>query len=287
MAKVELEAETLLADPGRLLDEVNAMNMFGGQRVVLVRQAGRLTKSFWHPVLEGPQPEAFVIFLGDDLAKTAPLRSAAESGANILAIACYSPEPADRLRDFEQKGRSLQIRIESDARALLLERLGADQGVSEQELEKLLLYCSGQESISVRDVEDVLTDTSAGNGAHVIDLAFGGEMHRVETEAARAFRNGVSPASLISIALQHCQMLVRLKSAKVEGQLEPAIKQERLFFRRVDGVKCQAEYWSERQLTRALEVLASAQRAGRQSHQLEEIIAIRALWSVALAGRRR
>lgn len=287
MAKVELDAETLQADPGRLLDEANAMNMFGGQRVVLVRQAGRLSKSAWQPVLDGPSPEAYILLLGDDLAKSAPLRNAAESSAQVMAVACYPPDPDDRLRDFEQKARSLQIRIESEARLLLLERLGADQGVSEQELDKLLLYCSGQESISGQDVEDVLADTSAGTGAHVIDLAFGGDMERVESEAARAFRDGVSPAGLIALALQHCLMLERLRSAKVDGHYETAIKHERLFFRRLDRIRRQTDHWTERQLARALEILTSAQRQGRQSHQLEEVIAVRALWSVALAGRRR
>jgi DNA polymerase-3 subunit delta len=287
MSRVELDAETLNADPGRLQDEANAIGMFSGNRVILVRQAGKLNKSIWNVLLDGPAPEAKVILQADDLAKTAPLRVAAESKPGCAAIICYALSNADLAPMIEARCKQAGLSISAPARALLIENLGLDQGISEQEIDKLVLYCRGQLTIDVADVEAVITDASAGSGFDAIDLAFDGELAAIEPAVARALRDGVNPAGLVSQALGHAQLLRRLALAKQEGGLDSALRHERIFFKRQDRIRRQAERWSITHVMRAIDVLATAQAQGRQVAILEETIAIRAFWAVSLAARRR
>lgn len=284
---LDLEAETLNADPGRLADEANAIGMFGDRRAIIVRHAGRLAKAIWQTLLAADPPEAAIVLLAEELGKSAPIRIAAESNPNVAAIACYRPSPAEIAAMIEARCRSAGLTIAPAARNALTELMGSDQAVSENEIEKLLLFCGGKRGVELEDIEQIVSDSSAGTGSEAIDFAFDGQLPAIEGAVERSLREGASGAGLISLALAHVHLLRRLVSAAAEGRLDAAIKQERLHFRREGRVRRQAEKWSLLLLGRVLENLSQAQIQGRLTASLEETVAIRALWAVALAARRR
>jgi DNA polymerase-3 subunit delta len=88
------------------------------------------------------------------------------------------------------------------------------------------------------------------------------------------------------MALNHALMLRRLAVARQAGGFDTAFRNERVFFRRQDRVRNQSQTWDQRALTRAIDTLAVAQEQSRRTPALEDAIAIRALWSIALAARR-
>lgn len=287
MSRIEFEAEVLNSDPARLADEAYAVSMFGDKRAILVRQAGKLSKSIWQALFDNPAPEAAVILMADELTKSSPLRVAAESNAQVAAIACYLPSIGDIGLAIDARCKAAKLSINPAARAALSELLGADQALSESEIDKLILYCQGKSGIDIEDIEQIVADSSAGTGAEPLDLAFEGQLPAIETVAARSFRDGLSPAGLISLGLNHVQMLRRLVNARLDGNFDLAVKQERLHFKREARIRRQAENWSIPALARALDTLSQAQIQGRMAASLEETIAIRALWAVSLAARRR
>lgn len=287
MSRVEFEAEALNSDPARLADEANAVSMFGDKRAILIRQAAKLSKSIWQTLFDNPAPEAAVILMADELTKGAPLRVAAESNPQIAVIACYLPSIAEIETAIGARCKAAGLTISPAARTALSELLGANQALSESEIEKLILFCQGKTGIDIDDIEQVVADSSAGTGSEPLDLAFEGQLQAIETVASRSFREGISPAGLISMGLSHVQMLRRLVNARLDGNFDLAVKQERLHFKREARIRRQAENWSVAALARALDTLSQAQSQGRTTASLEETIAIRALWAVSLAARRR
>jgi len=283
----ELEAERINQDAGLLLDEANAMNMFGGRRVILVRQAGKLNKTAWQPLFSGPSPASVILFQADDLAKSSPLRSAAEATSEAAAIACYPPSAGEMQQLVEARLSSVNLGITPPARAYLLELLGADYALSESEIEKLTLYGAGKLTIDIADIDAIIADSSSAIGTEAIDAAFEAQLEAIETIALRSFREGINPSGLIAMALNHALLLRRLVSARQSNQLDAALRQERLFFKRQDRIRKQAEHWSHESLARAVDSLAQAQDQMRRNASLEETIAVRALWSIALASRKR
>lgn len=287
MSRVEFEAEALNNDPARLADEAHAVSMFGDKRAILIRQAGRLSKPIWQALFDNPAPEAAVILMADELAKSSPLRVAAESNVQVAAIACYLPSVAEIDTAIATRCSAAGMTVSPEARAALAELLGADQALSESEVDKLILYCQGKSRIDIEDIEQVVADSSAGAGSEPLDLAFEGQLPAIETAAARCFRDGLSPAGLISMSLGHVLVLRRLVQARQEGNFDLAVKQERLHFKREARVRRQAQNWSIAALARALDTLSQAQNHGRMTASLEDTIAVRALWAVSLAARRR
>ncbi len=284
--RVELDAETLNADPARLADETQAISMFGDKRVIIVRQAGKLGKAIWQALLETGNPASPVILHADELAKSHALRNACESNPAVGVIACYPLEARDLEQAAQARLRAAGLNLGSDAASHLVDLLGADQSLSLQEVDKLALYCHGQKEVEIADIDAVLTDASASSASEPIDVAFEGDLPGVEPAMQRCLRDGTSAAAVLSLALSHVQTLHRLVRARSENMLDQAVKQERLFYKREARVRRQAQNWSQAGLGRALETLSTAQAQARASASLEETIVARALWAVALAARR-
>lgn len=287
MNRIDLDAETLASDPGRLLDEANAIGMFGGRRAIVVSQAGRLSKTAWQGLVDVPPLDSTVIFLADDLAKTAPLRVAMEQGAHAAAIACYAPGRADIQTLIDSATRAAGLSITPVARAYLAESLGSDYALAAEEIEKLVLYCRGALAIDVADIDAMITDTSELSASEPIDRAFEGKLDEIEAVALRSFREGINPSGTLVMALNHAFLLRKLVLARAHGALDDALRKERVFFRRQDRVRQQVSIWEVSGLSRCIETLSTAQDQSRRTAAMEETITIRALWSIALAARRR
>lgn len=284
---VEFDAEALNDDPPRLVDEANAISMFGGRRAIIVRNAGKLAKAAWQPLFEVPPLDSIVIFQGDDLSKTNALRVAAEGNPKAAAIICYPPQSADMAELIDQRCKAAGVTIAAPARTVLVELLGQDYALSVSEIDKLLLYARGKLTIEIADIEAIVADTSEGAASEALDLAFEGRLEAVERAAHRAMQDSTSAPALTILALNHALMLRRLVSARQAGSFDTAIRNERVFFRRQDRVRSQSQNWDQAGLTRALETLATAQEQGRRMPALEDAILVRALWSIALGAARR
>lgn len=287
LSLIDIEAEILNADPPRLLDEAQAISMFGGERVIIVRHAARLNKSIWQAAFSEPPRGSKILFQADELTKTSPLRKAAEASENCMTIACYAPEARKIGELIDERCKAEKIAITPVARAKLMTLLGADSALSTQELDKLLLYCYGQLTIDIADIDAAITDTSEVSGSEPIDCAFLGKLEEIEALCLRSFQEGVGASAMLILALNHTMLLRHLVLAQANRNLDIAMKQQRIFFKREASIRKQAETWSIALLNRATETLLLAQEQSRQLPTLEETITIRALWSVALACRRQ
>jgi DNA polymerase III subunit delta len=286
LSLLDLEADQLSGDPGRLADEVYAINMFGGKRLLILRHAGRLHKSTWTAFFERPPSDSTIIFHADELTKSSALRLACEQSPHAMAIACYAPSTADLGQHIDQRVRKAGLTISPVARAALLDQLGADFALSDREIDKLLVYCHGQLTIEPKDIEASLCDTSVSAMSEAIDLAFEGKLEAIEPALFQSFRAGINPAALLANALSHVILLGRLSRLRDKGGLDLAMRKEGVFFKRIERIKRQLTLWNDQRLARALSLLALAQEQGRLNATLEDSITIRALWSISLATRR-
>jgi DNA polymerase III subunit delta len=287
MNRLEFDAETLASDPARLLDEANAMAMFGGKRIITVSGAGKLNKAAWLPLLDVPPLDSIILFQADDLTKKAPIRVAFEEAPHAAALACYAPSRGDLQQMIDARAAAAGLSITPAARAYLSDLLGMDHALAEGEIEKLLLYCHGRLAIDVADIDAMIADSSAQSGFEPIDRAFEGKLEEIEAVALRSFREGINPSGLLVLALNHTMMLRRLAEARRGNTLDSALRAERIYFKREDRIRRQAAAWDAPTLSRAMTLLAGAQEQARRTPALDETVTVRALWSVALAARRR
>jgi DNA polymerase III subunit delta len=170
----------------------------------------------------------------------------------------------------------------------LLNSLGADRRLSRMELEKLLMYVGHEAAISTEDIEAVITDAATLSTDAVIDAAFLGQLESLEEQARRLFADGTNPGVLLGFALRHAILLQTARGEMADNRnATDVLKYKGLHFRRLPKVTEQLGKWTAVRLDRAVQILGDAMLASRRTAPLGEAIAVRALWSLALAVGRK
>ena len=190
---IRLDDADLDHDPDRLAVELQTIPMFGGSKVVRATAGRRITAAALQPLLDGGTLAATLIVEAGNLKPTDTMRVLFEKSAQAAAVACY----ADEARDIEGLiGETLKahgLAITSDAREMLVARMGADRAMSRGEIEKLALYATGKAEVDAADVEAIVGDASELAIDRTLNAAASGDAGRAVTEFARAVAAGESP----------------------------------------------------------------------------------------------
>lgn len=207
---IRLEAGTIHADPARLADEALTVSMFGGERLVWIKDAGNekgLVEAL-KALASRPPDAATVIIEADDLKPASALRSLCENSSAIMALPCYADDAkgVDRLIDSQLSEARLTIAL--DARQLLKGSLGGDRLASRSELEKLLLYSRGSGQINIADVEAAIGDVSASSMDELVDAILSGNTVDLDVIFAKLTGRGTSIQTILSTLTRQLNSLM-------------------------------------------------------------------------------
>lgn len=284
---IRIDGDTLAEAPTRLVEEATTFGMFGGRRAIWVRPTSRNIAPAVKPILEIALVDTLVVVEAGDLAKGAPLRLACEASPRALALPCYADEARDLGAVIVESLRAHGLTIETEARDLLAESLGGDRLATRGELDKLALYAHGQGSVTVEDVEAVVSDVSAPSIDAVIDAAFTGDRAALEAGLEQLAHHGTAPAAIMSLALRHALTLLGavLKAPGMQD-LDGLLRSWRgLNFRRKAIVSRQIRMWDADRLAVVIGRLQDAALVTRQSPALGDAAASQALFALGSRAR--
>jgi DNA polymerase-3 subunit delta len=286
----DLDDAALAADPARLADEAAAISMLGGRRVVRVRGASNANAKVFEAFLDDPKGDALVVVEAGDLAKGSALRKVFEEADNAAAFACY-PDTVRDLPDVVRDAlRAEGLSISGDALADAVSRLGSDRGVTRREIEKLALYCRGQNQVSLDDVRAAMGDEAEARVEEACDAAGLGDLKRLDLALERLWASDISPIAVVRQTLGHFQKLLLVATDAARGDnIEFALKKLRppLHFSRVGAFKIQLQKWNETRLGDALDLLLEAEALCKTTAVPAEAALGRALFNVAAMARAR
>ena len=285
---VELTADALTGDPPRLAEEVAAIAMTGGRRVVIVREAGDslsavLAEFLAHPPCRPPQA-AFVVIEAGPLPPRSTLRNLFEGAENAAALACYLDEGA-QLGEFIRKTLAEQkVSLDAEALDYLADNLGGDRGVTRRELEKLAIYAGAGGQVTVDDAIACVGDSSELTLDEVGFAVAGGELTALDRAVARVFLEGVVPVSVLRAVSRHFERL-RQAGTAVEGgsndesamaALRPAV-----FFRDKPRFRTQLRRWPSGRAVSVLQRLVETEILCKTTGLPAETICRQALLDIA------
>jgi DNA polymerase III subunit delta len=286
----DLSEATLLADSARLADEVAAISMMGGRRVVRVRGAGNDLAELFESFLDDPKGDALLVIEAGDLAKTSALRKLFDGHKTAAALQCY-PDSLRDLGDVVRDAlRSEGLSIAPDALEEAVSRLGSDRGVTRREIEKLLLYMHGQKQVALEDVRAVMGDEAEARSESACDAAAGGDLAKLDRELERLWASDTQPAQVIRSAMGHFQKLVQARESTARGEsLDMVMKRLRppVHFSRSNAFKAQAQRWNTDKLGEALDMLLDAEVLTRTTGVPSEAVCGRALMNIAAMAKGR
>lgn len=285
---VRIDDTDLDTDPDRLAVELQTIPMFGGSKVVRATSGRRITAAALQPLIEGGTLAATLIVEAGNLKPSDSMRALFEKSAQAAAVACYADEIADIEGLIREIVKSHGLEISSDAREMLVARMGADRALSRGEIEKLALFAADKRLIEAADVEAVVGDASELAIDRTLNAAASGDAGRAVAEFSRAMAAGES-AQMIILALQRSlQRLHRIRSEIDAGSsFDDAIRQQRppVHFKQKDALGLQCRMWTSPRLAHVLAETAKAAKAARLNSALEEAIAEELLVAVASAAR--
>ena len=290
---VKLEAGEIGNQPGRLVDEMNAIGLFGGDRLVWLRNAGseKGISDALAILADMPAGPSTLIIEAGDLKKGAALRKTAETTSRAVAIACYADDGRALQALIDQELAAEGLRISPAARERLAETIGGDRLASRNEVRKLALYCRGKALIEEQDVEDIVGDASAISTDDAIDAVLKGDrdgfMH--------AIQKIVSSKTPVFLVLQGCLrqfQLLELMRAEMDEKRAPAAQAmatlgRHLHFRRKPIVENALKAWTGPALRRETQRLQTAILQSRQRPALEDTIAMQTMLATVLQSARR
>jgi DNA polymerase-3 subunit delta len=216
------------------------------------------------------------------------LRSAFERAANAASIECYGDAPKALGVLIDGELRIAALAIAPEARAALIDQLGADRQTSRSEIAKLILFARAKSKIELDDVRAIVSGAAPSPLDELIDEALGGDLPRSADCAVRYFADGGDADALIGRLVARVTLLHRVRLEMEAGQSFDAACQT-LFVRLPPEARRAlaraAERWNSEALAERLPAIRAISARVRASPDLAEALASRALWS--LAGRRR
>ncbi|MDJ0930523.1 DNA polymerase III subunit delta [Breoghania sp.] len=287
--RVKLHASELASDPQRLVDEYLTVPLFGGKRIIWVRDAGgKNLAPAVEPVLKAESGDALVVIEACDLKKGTGLRKIAESAKNAAAVPCYADATRDLDRLIDEETRAADLTITREARAALHTLLGADRLASRGEIAKLCLYALGKGRVEADDVDAVVGDASAFALDALIDAAAGGDLATLDHGLDRLGASGLDPSVIAGQALRRFQWL-QAAHAEMEAGANPddLVKRARpmIYFKRQPMVAQQIRIWTPPRVARALEILHEATFKSRTMPQLSRALVSDTLLTLARVAR--
>jgi DNA polymerase III subunit delta len=285
---LRLEGDAVARDPGALADEAYAVSMFGGARVIWIDAQARDLLPSLEPLFARPPTDCAIVVKAGQLRKGTGLRAAFETSPISASIECYSDDASALETLIDAEARAAGLAIAPDARTALVALTGADRQTTRGEIAKLMLYARGKSAVTAEDVEAIVSDAGPSNLDEVVDQALLGDLKAVETSLTRFFHEGGEADHLMMRLVARLILLHRLRLEMDQGRSFEAACQAlfvKLPLSARRALARQAERWTSESIAKRLPAVRLASARVRGDSRLAEVLATRALWTLASRSR--
>ena len=284
------------AGDGRLEEELSALSMAGGRRLVRLRLTGdragpeKVAAEALAAHAEGAlNPDCFFIVEAGALEKSSALRKAAEKPDTCVSIPIYDDEAGDITRMVRDALTADKVSLTPEALQVFVSRLPKERGVARQEVERLALYIGPGSNVAL-----TLTELSGFLGvepeASLQDAAqdaFGGRSGPAHDAIRRARAEGEGGPATVRALSQHLQKLRRAQALQSKGaDPQAAAKQVGVFWKNEREFLRQLRAWSPGVLETLQPELFEADVACKTTGSPDALIAERLALSIAARAKR-
>lgn len=267
-ACVEMDEARLLSDPALLADELGAISLMGGKRLILIRGAGDKSAKILEHAAPLLHAQSFVLVTADELPSRSMLRALFESRADMAAIACYKDEARDVQEVVRRAFDAAGLVADRDVIAYLASQLGNDRYVTHQELQKIIAFAGQSKTISLAEAQS-LVDYNRDTGMDDLCSAVADRnLAALDRVVMQLMREGVNPVAYLRSLQRYFNRLYALRGKVNAGQpVEQVVASARppVFFKQVPVMTRHLNQWDIPQLSRALKLLVEAELACKSS----------------------
>ncbi len=286
---IRIEDSDLDQDPDRLVIELQTIPMFGGGKVVRTTAGRKINAAMLKGIFETGAPAVGLVCEAGNLKASDALRKLFEGAGFAAAVPCYGDEARDLTHLVQEMTREAGFSLSRDDLELLVSRLGADRALSRGEIEKLILYCAGRQTITADDILAIVGDATEAGLEEIAVAAASGQSAQVVHDFDRAINAGENSQAVLLIAIRYFQRLHRLAAQIDQGKsAEEAIRGMRppVHFKLKDQLQQQCRIWSTAALGDALDRLTATQVQARLNSAMDDTLVERVLFNLAAHAQR-
>jgi DNA polymerase-3 subunit delta len=216
-----------------------------------------------------------LIVTADELKKDSKIRKLYEDSKQLTALLCYKEDGQNLRKTVAGFFAKNQVTLGRDCIEYLCANLGDDKLVTENELEKIMLYLGNQKTLEVDDLMQVLADNSEMALSEIAAFVAARSPLKLEKTLAKAFAENASGVAIIRAVIWHFNRLILVKKLQENNMtLESAMATLRppVFFKQVDSFKMALGKWSTARLEKAIERLTALEKEVKSSTLDQDII---------------
>lgn len=283
------------ADPAKLEDELSAMSLMGGRRLVRLRLGGekagpdkQASEALTRHVEGQLNPDAFFLVEAGALGRDSLLRKVGEKANGCAVIPCYEDEAGDLARLTRDTLANDKVGLNSEALDLFVSRLPKERGVARAEIERLALYLGPNSGITATaaDLTDFLGVEPEASLSDAAADAFGGKAGLAQQALRRAAAEGEGGPAAVRAITFYLGRLRRVLTLHKNGvDLQAAAKASGVFWKQEREFLRQARGWNLEAILEIQGEVLTADRACKTSGSPDQLIAERL--ALMIAGRAR
>ena len=301
----ELTAKAVAGAPARLVDEVAALSLTGGRRLVRLREADDSAAAAFAALFAvAPGGDSLVVAEAGDLGARSKLRLAFEAAASGAALPCYMEDENALRRVMVELAAASGLVLDPDAQAFLAANLVGDRLMARSEIEKLAVYMDaspgkmnagsgrgGERRVGLEDVRAAI-----GDSASLLSLddpawaAASGDFPTLDRALGRLFAEGMAAVAILRAAQRHFQRLHWAQGEVAAGASpDAAVKALKppVFFKMQSVFAAQLRQWPPAQLRQALERLVETEADCKRTGMPDETLTARTFFQLAAMARAR
>ena len=272
----------------RLADEMRAISMVGGRRVVRVRDATDAILDAVKAALK-TMGDALIVLEAPELGR-GKLRPFMEADRETVSLACYPEEGRALQETIRAILQEAGVAADGEAVAWLAESLGGDRHMLAAELEKLALLAAGGGRIDAELARSCIGASSGATADAALLAAMVGDVEQADAQTECALADGMAGVALIRMTIGHVQTLnpaiLRLGAGQSAAD---ALRAQRppVFFKALGLMLNGLAAWDPDALLRAIEEARQVEIACKQTGARQELLARRFISALARQARHR
>ena len=283
-----MECDRLADEPGVLLDEVSTGSLFGGRKVIRMKLGRRQVAGAIELAAPRVTGSHLVIIDGGEIKGDHALVKFFKAGDNLAVITCWDDDPAEWNAWLARQETAAGVKLQPEARALLLELHGRERGIVRMELEKLSVYAGGKTEISAADIEALSHSSLSEEYDALVDAALGGNREAVAADPLMISGNVSNANAALAFLMRQLNILRSIQAKKGSGPADDFLLQRSgVNFRRQGAVRRQLENWPVSKIDIALADAWEAVLNTRRAPQQAASLAGRAFLTTAQAAKER
>lgn len=280
-------------DVALIADEMGAVSMTGGRRLVCLDGAGDKETNAIKNALAAETGDALLLVSAGDLGPRSSLRQLFEKEAGVLALACYPDTQESLASMISSHFRANNIAAGREVVAFLMQNLGGDRLVTRTELEKITLFLGASKdgsakTLTLEDAKNLTSDASALTLGDIASAATGANPKRLAGLLDKAEIEGINSIEILRTLQARLQQLDLVRGLVDEGTpVNEAVKALRppLFFKDRDIFIAQIRKWPKKQLISALDYSVRAEVACKTTGSPDFTIASKTCLDICRASQ--